>query len=150
GRDIQPFAATRRRVALLPYDEGRLLPLDALPPGARDYLERCRPLLEARERGRFRGDRFHAWGRPQNLEWLQGSAPKIVVPDAAAAGRAALDAGTLVIDTAYAIRPLGDAPLGLLLAVLNHPFVAVWLRAHGIPLRGGYFRMKTAYLAGLP
>ncbi len=28
--------------------------------------------------------------------------------------------------------------------------VATWLRAHGIPLRGGYFRMKTAYLAGLP
>jgi methylase of polypeptide subunit release factors len=150
GRDVAPWRASVGRVALLPYAGDRLLPLEELPPGARAYLERCRPRLEAREGGRFRGPRFHAWGRPQNLAWLRDPTPKIVVPDAAAAGRAALDSGTLVIDTAYAVRPLGATPPGLLLAVLNHPIVATWLRAHGIPLRGGYFRMKTAYLAGLP
>jgi hypothetical protein len=151
GRDITAYASTVRRHALLPYDaDGRLVPLTALPPGAAAYLERCRPLLEARERGRFQGARFHAWGRPQNLVLHRERAPKLVVPDAAAAGRAALDQGTLLIDTAYALRPRGDAPVGLLLAVLNHRLVATWLRARGVPLRGGYFRMKTAYLESLP
>jgi SAM-dependent methyltransferase len=151
GRDVRPYRATVARVALLPYEGARLRGLDALPPRARAYLERCRALLEARERGRFRGDRFHAWGRPQNLGWLRDPAPKIVVPDAAAEGRAALDEqGTLVIDTAYAIRPTGAVPIGRILDALNSTLPATWLRAHGIPLRGGYFRMKTAYLQSLP
>ena len=154
GRDVGPYRSAVRRHALLPYDDrGRLVPFADLArrfPGAAAYLERCRQLLEARERGRFRGERFHAWGRPQNLEFHRDATPKIVVPDAAAAGRAALDTGTLVIDTAYAVRPTGGVPVGLLLALLNDGLVATWLHARGIPLRGGYFRMKTDYLASLP
>lgn len=150
GRDIGAYSAHVQRVALFPYQGRRLVPFSALGPGAADYLAACRPLLEARERGRFRGDRFYAWGRPQNLEWLRAAAPKVVVPDATLEGRAALDCGTLVIDTAYAVRPTGTVSIGLLLAVLNHAVVGIWLRALGIPLRGGYFRMKTDYLRGLP
>jgi hypothetical protein len=151
GRDIRPYAASAARAALLPYDGARLLAPDELPPRTRRYLERCRPLLEARERGRFTGARFHAWGRPQNLIWLRDRSPKVVVPDAAAEGRAFLDdRGWLAIDTAYAIRPIGDVPIGRILEALNSSLPATWLRALGIPLRGGYFRMKTAYLASLP
>jgi hypothetical protein len=84
------------------------------------------------------------------LAFHRDPAAKVVIPDAASAGRGALDRGTLVIDTAYAVRPRGDVPIGLLLAVLNSDLVAIWLRARGIPLRGGYFRMKTAYLESLP
>ncbi len=60
--------------------------------------------------------------------------------------------GTLVIDTAYAIRPLAGCEewLPWILDTLASPIVGAWLRATGIPLRGGYFRMKTAYLASLP
>src|SRR5262249_14057184 len=141
GRDVAAYAASVRRHALLPYDDdGRLVPFADFArrfPGAAEYLSRCRPLLEARESGRFQGERFHAWGRPQNLAFHRDGAAKVVVPDAAAAGRAALDRGTLVIDTAYAVRPTGDAPIGLLLAVLNHGLFATWLRARGLPLRGG-------------
>jgi len=155
GRDVGPFCASVTRDALLPYDGNRPLGAGELRrrfPQAARYLEACAARLDARERGRFAGERRHLWGRPQNLVWLRDPAAKVVVPDAAARGRAALDrAGTLVIDTAYAIRPL-DArlPIGLLLAILNSPVVASWLRATGIPLRGGYFRMKTAYLESLP
>jgi SAM-dependent methyltransferase len=157
GRDVGAYALAAARDALLPYDaEGALLApaaLARLAPSAAAHFERHRAVLEARERRRFAGDTFYRWGRPQNLTWLLDRAPKLIVPDAAAAGRAALDdRGRLVIDTAYAIRPL-DAratPIGLLLAVLNSDVVALWLRATGIPLRGGYFRMKTAYLASLP
>ena len=43
-----------------------------------------------------------------------------------------------------------DYTLPLLLAVLNSRIVALWLSETGIPLRGNYMRMKTAYLRSLP
>ncbi|MBI4510676.1 MAG: Eco57I restriction-modification methylase domain-containing protein [Deltaproteobacteria bacterium] len=158
GRDLAPFAPRVSRLALLPYDGDRPVPPGELAkrwPRAAAYLERHRAVLEARERGRFRGDLFYRWGRPQNLIWLRDPAPKVIVPDVARGGRAVLDdQGLLVIDTAYALRPMdpGGAShlLGLILAVLNSSIVGEWLRLAGIPLRGGYFRMKTAYLSSLP
>jgi SAM-dependent methyltransferase len=155
GRDVRPFALQISHAALLPYRGDRLLApeeLRRLWPRAAAWLQRHRETLERRERRRFAGTTFYRWGRPQNLVWLQDRAPKVIVPDAAARGRAGLDAaGTLCLDTAYAVRPSdGRAPIGLLLAVLNSPVVGLWLRATGVPLRGGWFRMKTAYLAELP
>jgi hypothetical protein len=155
GRDVTAFALLHTRDALLPYVDGVLVPWPALrrsAPTAAAHLLARRDELEARERRRFAGAEFHRWGRPQNLRWLRDRAPKVVVPDATHEGRAALDTeGRLVMDTAYALRPLDDrVPIGLLLAVLNSPIVGLWLRATGIPLRGGYFRMKTATLASLP
>jgi hypothetical protein len=38
----------------------------------------------------------------------------------------------------------------LLLALLASPVVRRWLEVGGVPLRGGYVRMKTAFLAPLP
>jgi hypothetical protein len=75
-----------------------------------------------------------------------------VVPDVARAGRALVDErGALVLDTAYAIRPRDAAWDPWLLAlILSSPMVALWLRVAGVPLRGGYLRLKTAYLSPLP
>src|SRR5262249_22480088 len=154
GRDVGEGTLALRRWALYPYDGDRLLPPDELRtrfPLAAAVLLRCRALLEAREGGRFRGPTFYRWGRPQNLRWLLDREPKIVVPDAARTPRAAIDAeGRLAIDTAYAIRPTGAVPLARLYAALRSPLVMEWLGAVGIPLRGGYVRLKTAYLASLP
>ncbi len=154
GRDIGEGTLAVRRWALYPYDGDRLLAPDELRarfPRASAVLDRCRGLLEAREGGRFRGPTFYRWGRPQNLRWLLDREPKIVVPDAARSPRAAIDAeGRLAIDTAYAIRPTGAVPLERLYAALRSPLVMEWLGAVGIPLRGGYVRLKTAYLASLP
>ena len=77
------------------------------------------------------------------------------MPDVAHAARAQLDAtGALVIDSAYAVRPTATAgPWAdprLLLALLASPVVRRWLEVSGVPLRGGYVRMKTAFLAPLP
>ena len=33
---------------------------------------------------------------------------------------------------------------------MNSKMVGLWLAQHGLPLRGGYTRMKSAYLQGLP
>ncbi|HLU67962.1 MAG TPA: TaqI-like C-terminal specificity domain-containing protein, partial [Kofleriaceae bacterium] len=84
--------------------------------------------------------------------WLGAPEAKVVVPDVAHGGRALLDRrAAMVLDSAYAIRPLGDAaPLELLLAIFNSGVVRLWLAETGVPLRGGYLRLKTAYLESLP
>ncbi len=156
GRDVRPFGAATGEVQLVyPYDDdGALIAPEDLPPRARAYFARCRDVLEARERGRFAGDRFYQFGRPQNHRFLADPAPKVVVPDVAREGRAMMDAtGAMVLDSAYAIRLLpgvDSVTLDDVLAALNSPLVAEWLRETAVQLRGGYVRMKTAYLASLP
>ena len=158
GRDVEAFGAGRPARVLVPYArDGRFIEPDELArryPRAAAYLAGHRGALEQRERGRFRGPAFYRFGRPQNLAWLSAPAPKLVVPDVARAGRALIDRrAAMVLDSAYAIRPLAGAratSLGLLLAVFNSGVVALWLRETGVPLRGGYVRLKTAYLEPLP
>jgi SAM-dependent methyltransferase len=158
GRDVTAGASAPTAACVVPYREGVLMPwheLARIAPRAAAHLAASRPRLEAREDGRFRGDGFHAFGRPQNLARMLDPAPKVVVPDVAAAGRACLDQGALVLDSAYFVRPRPGAtgvfasPY-LCLAVLNAPVVRAWLALAGVPLRGGYVRLKTASLSGLP
>lgn len=112
GRDVSPFGAADRKVAVLvPYRRnGHLIEPGELHrrwPGAEAYLARHREVLERRERGRFRGPTFYRFGRPQNMAWLGSPSPKVVVPDVARSGRALLDRdGAMVLDSAYAIRPI--------------------------------------------
>jgi hypothetical protein len=57
----------------------------------------------------------------------------------------------MVLDSAYALRPVDSrASLALLLAILNSGIVSLWLGETGVPLRGDYLRLKTAYLESLP
>lgn len=153
GRDVAAFGAVDEAVrVIVPYDGDALIPWPALArrwPRAAAHLAARRATLEAREDGRFAGDAFHRYGRPQNLRFHADPAPKVVVPDVARAGRALIDdRGALVLDSAYALR--GDVDPALLALVLSSPIVALWLRVSGVPLRGGYLRLKTAYLAPVP
>ena len=163
GRDVAAWArvdiAAPHPRCIVPYDGDRLVPwreLQRRAPRAAAHLAAHRDRLEAREDGRFTGAVFHAFGRPQNLVFHADVAPKVVVPDVARVGRAMLDAGgALVLDSAYAARPLPSAPAPfadplLYLLVLDSPMVALWLSWAGVPLRGGYVRLKTAFLSPLP
>lgn len=156
GRDVG--AAPRAR-CLVPYQDGELIPWRELSrryPRAAAYLEAHRALLEAREGGRFVGDRFHAFGRPQNLAFLLDPSAKLVIPDVARAPRVWRDdTGALPLDSAYALRPRVDAPppwrdLDRLAALFTDGTVAAWLARASVPLRGDYRRMKTAILAPMP
>ena len=156
GRDV---GAAPTAWCVLPYVDGALVPwaeVRARWPRAAAYLAARRAPLEARERGRFVGDRFHAFGRPQNLRFHLDPAPKVVIPDVVRTPRAWIDrGGALVLDSAYAVRPRPDAParwqdVARLHALLASAAVAAWLDAASVPLRGGYRRMKTAYLAPMP
>ncbi|HEU5060553.1 MAG TPA: N-6 DNA methylase [Kofleriaceae bacterium] len=157
GRDVTAFGAATGGVrCLVPYrQDGSFIEPAELArryPRAAAHLAAHRDLLERRERGRFRGDAFYRFGRPQNMSWLGDPAPKVVVPDVARGGRALLDRrGAMVLDSAYALRPIdGRVGLPLLLAVLNSGIVSLWLVETGVPLRGDYVRLKTAYLESLP
>lgn len=157
GRDVTAYRAADPRVScLVPYrrDGSFIEPAELRQrfPRAAEYLAAHRELLERRERGRFRGDAFYRFGRPQNMAWLGAAAPKVVVPDVARAGRALLDRrAAMVLDSAYALRPVDPAVSpGLLLAILNSGIVSLWLGETGVPLRGDYVRLKTAYLESLP
>ncbi|HUQ06490.1 MAG TPA: N-6 DNA methylase [Kofleriaceae bacterium] len=159
GRDVQPGATTRAR-CIVPYtDAGELISFATMRtrwPRAAAHLLAHRQRLEARERGRFAGENFHVFGRPQNLAFLLDRAPKVIVPDVARTPRAVLDSsGALVLDTAYALRPLPGAPpawrdVDALLALFSSERVLEWLARAGVPLRGDYRRLKTAFLAPMP
>lgn len=158
GRDVGAFSPPDESVrCILPYgDDGRLIPpaeFLARAPRAAEYLASMRARLDAREGGRFRGDTFYRFGRPQNLAFHAAAEPKVVVPDVARGGRAMMDqSGALVLDSAYAVRLVAGAgpSLALVWAVLGSRAPALWLSHTGIVLRGGYVRMKTAYLRSLP
>jgi hypothetical protein len=158
GRDVRAFGQITGAVqCIVPYDpDGALWSAGRLAehPRLAAYLAAHRDSLAARERGKYGDALYYRFGRPQNMAYLAEAMPKIVVPDVARAGRALLDdTGAMVLDSAYAIRLLPaarDHDLHVLLAVLNSPIVSFWLTETGVPLRGGYVRLKTAYLASLP
>jgi hypothetical protein len=158
GRDVRAFGQITGAVqCIVPYDpDGALWSAQRLAehPLLAAYLAAHKHALMARERGKYGDALYHRFGRPQNMAYLADARPKIVVPDVARSGRALLDdTGAMVLDSAYAIRLLPaarDHDLHVLLAVLNSPIVAFWLQETGVPLRGGYVRLKTAYLASLP
>lgn len=158
GRDVVAFGATPIWPQILvPYDrDGTLIPPDRMAssfPAAWAYLQTQREILEARERGRFAGPNFYCFGRPQNMLFHGEQEPKVVVPDVTKEGRAMIDtASAMVLDSAYAIRAREDAGYELesLCGIMNSKMVRLWLAQHGLPLRGGYTRMKSAYLRDLP
>ena len=156
GRDVGRAAPVR--CCIFPYRDGGLIEPAALAaqwPQLAAYFDQHRTALQARERGRFKGPTFYCFGRPQNFDFLLASQAKVVVPDVTAGGRASLDCGNLVLDSAYALRPRATAPsvyqpIAWWRALLSSPMVRVWLQTTGVPLRGGYVRMKPAYLRNLP
>ena len=78
---------------------------------------------------------------------------KIVFPDVANRGVCFLDTnGFWLLDTAYGITKLAGVELDLryILGILNSPILTYFLKEKGTVLRGGYFRMKTAYLNPFP
>ncbi len=159
GRSIKRYEIEDNLLLLVPYEVnengGKLVPLNVLAadaPRTFEYLQRCRSRLDAREKGRFKGREFYQYGRPQNLHRFEVP-EKIVFPDVVIRGECHLDSeGYWLLDTAYAIILNEDVTLDLryVLGILNSPILTYYLQETGTPLRGGYFRMKTAYLREFP
>jgi len=121
-------------------------------PRTLDYLRANKTRLDERENGRFKGTGYYCFGRPQNMHRFEVP-EKIVLPDIAIRGACYLDNDQRwLLDTAYAIvlMPGTSIDIRYLLGILNSPLLTYFLKETGTPLRGGYFRMKTAYLNPFP
>lgn len=160
GRSIKRYKITENDLVLIvPYkilkDKYELISCDELSEKSSQiyrYLEKCKPRLEVREKGRFKGTGWYCFGRPQNM--MNFEIPeKIVFPDVGFRGEFYLDRERRwLIDTAYALVPLDNNNIDLryVLGILNSSLLTYFLKETGTSLRGGYFRMKTAYLNPFP
>jgi TaqI-like C-terminal specificity domain/Eco57I restriction-modification methylase len=161
GRDVNPYDISTDKYLIFPYqqkpNEARILSPDSLAksyPKTWAYLRQPqnRELLAKRDNDAFRARTdWYAYARPQNMHRLGDV--KVVCPDIAGRAEFALDLqGRYMVDTVYAIVPIPGLGLSLhsLLAVLNSSIMTFFLKQTGTNLRGGYFRMKTAYLEPFP
>jgi hypothetical protein len=144
---IVPYEITSGKSVLVPQKK-----LSDLAPRILGYLRECKPRLDQREKGRFKGEGWYCYGRPQNMDRFEVP-EKIVLPDVTNRGTCFLDRERKwLLDTAYAIvlKPNISLDLRFLLGILNSPLLTYFLKETGTALRGGYFRMKTAYLNPFP
>jgi type I restriction-modification system DNA methylase subunit len=160
GRNIGRYQVVGERLMLIvPYEviDGKsvLVPqkkLADLAPNTLEYLRECKTRLDERENGRFKGEKWYCYGRPQNMDRFEVP-EKIVLPDVTNRGTCFLDRDRRwLLDTAYGIVFKANALVDLryILAILNSPLLTYFLKETGTILRGGYFRMKTAYLNPFP
>ncbi|APX98447.1 Eco57I restriction-modification methylase domain-containing protein [Natronorubrum daqingense] len=156
GSDIDRYTFDRDRVLLFPYettDAGVELyskeTLETEFPKTWSYLTEVRETLEDRESGRYRDTpEWYQFGRPQNMRRAREA--KVVVPDVVDEGTAAVDAdGRAILDTVYGIQSEAYDKR-FLTALLNSDLLSAFLTHTGTDLRGGYVRMKTAYLDPFP
>jgi len=144
---VVPYMASSGKTVIVGQDQ-----LSKSAPRLLEYLRECKPRLDQRENGRFKGEGWYCFGRPQNLDRFEVP-EKIVLPDVANRGACFLDREAMwLLDTAYAIalKPGVLLDLRYILAILNSPILTYFLKETGTALRGGYFRMKTAYLNPFP
>ncbi len=156
GNDIHSYHYDKEHRLLFPYEfhngDTELISENKLKesyPQTWNYLQRVQETLESRESGKYRGDEdWYRFGRPQNMKLL--GQEKAVLPDVVNESTLAYDnEGRYILDTAYGIvsDTYNDK---YLTAILNSDLLTVFLHLTGTDLRGGYFRMKTAYLNPFP
>ena len=153
---------TSTLAVLFPYKQANkdwvLIPPDRLRdeyPKAAAYLKECRAKLEEREEGRFAGDKFYQFSRPQNFEVMARA--KILVPAIAQRGEYALDpkgkhffvgsggggggAHGIVSD---------QVDLFYLCGLLNSTLLDAFLQRVTTPFHSGWFAYSKAYIAQIP
>jgi hypothetical protein len=118
-------------------------------PKTWDYLCRVKEQLEEREGGKYKNSAtWYQYGRPQNME--RAGDPKVAIPDVVDEATAAYDErGQHIVDTVYGVES-NQYDHRFLTAILNSDLLSAFLNHSGTDLRGGYFRMKTAYLNPFP
>jgi hypothetical protein len=162
GKDIDPYFANNENYLLFPYcieDNNQVCIISSTLmekkyPKAWTYLNQHenKTILRGRDKGEFlQREDWYGYGRPQNMHLLGAS--KIVLPDVANRGEFTYDSeGRYIIDTCYAIifNQCVQFSLSGLTAIFNSSIMTFFLNQTGTDLRGGYFRMKTAYLNPFP
>jgi hypothetical protein len=127
-------------------------------PQTWEYLRANRKTLEARERGKWKHDKWYAFGRSQNLSEMEQK--KILTPSIAKQSSFTLDEN----DFFYFVGSGGGGGGGYgitlknaehlayeyVLGLLNSKLLDVFLRSYSSPFSGGYFAFNRQYIAQLP
>ena len=140
---ICPYEINSRGSRLLTISELKKFPL------ALKYLEGNKSLLSNREKGKFKGDKWYAFGYPKSMNLFQFV--KIIVPDYNNAASFTLDQGGHFYKTGYGVyfetKEISDL---FVLGLLNSKLLFRYLLSIGTTLRGGYVRFWTQFIGQLP
>ena len=158
GKDIRRYEPPKTATMMLcPYviEQAQfwLMTEEALSrayPLAYGYLKKHKAMLMAREKGRFRGANWFAFGYPKSMTLFQR--PKLVVPDYNNMASFTFDGEGYFYKTGYGIISLDGAQESLLylLGLLNTRLLFDYLVRVGTTLRGGYVRFWTQFIEQLP
>lgn len=162
GTDISPYGVLpRRQFILFPYrvtnEQAELISLRELSiswPRLAEYLKKNRQRLEGREKGKFKGNEWHRFGRSQNLGIQQRK--KLCVPRLVEELHAAPDFdGTHFLDNVdvggvtFSDRETAHS-LAYLLVLLNSRLMR-WFFPHvSAPFRGGWRSANRQFISLVP
>jgi type I restriction-modification system DNA methylase subunit len=158
GEEIKRYRPTKpSHYVLVPYqiveDSAELIAPERLRtqfPLTWDYLEANRDVLEERERGRMRHERWYGYVYPKNLERFNRT--KLMTPDIAPSASFAFDSdGEYYFVSGYGISletPQED--FLYVLGLLNSKLLDFFFKRVSTRLRGGFYRYFTQFIERLP
>jgi len=158
GKDIRRYEPLKATASLIcPYsieesDFGLLTEaeLSRKYPRAYAYLKSHKAALAAREKGKFKGANWFAFGYPKSMTLFQ--LPKLVVPDYNNVASFTFDDQGHFYKTGYGIILNHEVKESVLytLGLLNTKLLFQYLLQIGTTLRGGYVRFWTQFIEQLP
>ena len=162
GTDVPAYGPLpQRQFIIFPYkvkgDEATLIEFEQIQknfPKTAEYLSKNRITLEEREGGSFKDDKWHRFGRLQNL--TRQELPKLCVPRLVNQLHAAWDEnGEVFLDNVdvggVTVKPEFDSlKMPYLLALLNSRLLRWFFPFVSVPFRGDYFSANRQFLGQLP
>lgn len=150
---------------LFPYEsingKTKLIPLVKLKkdyPKIYEYLLENRHLLEAREKGKWKNERWYAFGRTQNLNEME--IQKILTPSIAVYSSFTFDekgeyyfvgsGGGGGGGYGISLSPEIEMNPKYILGILNSKLVDKYIKSVSSPFRGGYYAYNRQYIEQIP
>jgi hypothetical protein len=149
ARIIFPYTVVGSKAELMTAAE-----IERKYPKGWAYLCEQRETLRNREGGKWRHERWYAFGRSQNL--TQMDAEKLIIQVTAQRPTVMLDSTGLYMTGGgsgpfYGVRPKDAAfPIKYLLALLNSTLFGEIIKAQSTNLRGGYIKFSKQYIETAP
>ena len=161
GKDIERYGSPiPNRLLLFPYKvtQGKselMLPQEfaSAYPKCWEYLLQNREMLESRERGKMRHEKWYAYVYPKNLalhDQRKMAIPRLVSRLAAVYDRDGgfyldnVDVGGLIL------KEKDDAKWLYVLGLLNSKLLDFYLHRISVPFRGGFYSANRQFLEPLP
>jgi len=148
-----PYKMIEGKALLMPSTE-----LSAHYPCVWDYLLANRKLLESREGGKWKHERWYAFGRSQNLSEMHHQ--KILTPSIASSASFTFDENGFYYFVGsgggggggygITINPDLRVAYHYLAGLLNSRLLDTYLKCISTPFRGGYYAYNRQYIEELP